>query len=116
MCFSDICHVIQNTLFEGRQKRELMITGRNLVSLMIGVAAGLSTLCLAQAPIKYQPTLDSLNSHPLPEWYAKAKVGIFVCWGPYSVPGWAPLSHPDHDFNATSFIINTLTTNTRSDY
>jgi len=70
------------------------------------LAAALSTICPAQAPVRYQPTLDSLNRHPLPDWYANAKLGIFVCWGPYSVPGWAPLSHPEHDFDSTSFIVN----------
>lgn len=27
-----------------------------------------------------------------PSWFRDAKFGIFVHWGPYSVPGWAPLS------------------------
>jgi alpha-L-fucosidase len=26
---------------------------------------------------------------PLPQWYSDAKLGIFVHWGPYSVPAWA---------------------------
>lgn len=26
---------------------------------------------------------------PTPQWYADAKLGIFVHWGPYSVPAWA---------------------------
>ena len=60
----------------------------------------------AQAPLKYEPTLDSLDRHPLPEWYANAKIGIFICWGPYSVPGWAPLSHPGHDFSSDDYIRN----------
>jgi len=47
-----------------------------------------------QAPAHYEPTLESLNRHPLPEWYADAKLGIFIHWGLYSVPGWAPLVHP----------------------
>lgn len=29
------------------------------------------------------------EERPLPEWYAGAKFGIFVHWGPYSVRGWA---------------------------
>lgn len=27
--------------------------------------------------------------HPTPDWYTDAKLGIFVHWGPYSVPAWA---------------------------
>src|SRR5262250_659809 len=37
----------------------------------------------------YQPTLESVRQHPLPDWYDGAKLGIFVHWGLYSVPGWA---------------------------
>jgi alpha-L-fucosidase len=41
---------------------------------------------------KYEPTIESLNTHPLPQWYADAKLGIFIHWGLYSVPGWAVLT------------------------
>ncbi len=60
----------------------------------------------AQAPSRYEPTLESLDRHPLPQWYADAKLGIFVHWGLYSVPGWAPLVHPEHDFTAPDYIKN----------
>ncbi len=55
-------------------------------------------VCAAQEHMNYQPMLASLDSHPLRQWYAGAKLGIFIHWGLYSVPGWAPLSHPEHDF------------------
>lgn len=35
---------------------------------------------------KYEPTWDSLDTRPLPNWYDEAKVGIFIHWGVYSVP------------------------------
>lgn len=38
----------------------------------------------------YAPTWESVGNHPLPEWYDDAKLGIFLHWGLYSVPGWAP--------------------------
>jgi alpha-L-fucosidase len=38
----------------------------------------------------YEPTWESVSSHPLPGWYDDAKFGIFLHWGLYSVPGWAP--------------------------
>lgn len=60
----------------------------------------------APAPTHYEPTLESLNRHPLPQWYADAKLGIFIHWGLYSVPGWAPLVHPTHDFTSTDYIRN----------
>ncbi|HQY91298.1 alpha-L-fucosidase [Caldilinea sp.] len=40
----------------------------------------------------YQPTRASVETHPLPAWFDNAKLGIFVHWGLYSVPGWAPLA------------------------
>ena len=44
---------------------------------------------MAAAAQHYEPTLDSLRRHPVPDWYQDAKLGIFVHWGLYSVPGWA---------------------------
>jgi alpha-L-fucosidase len=38
----------------------------------------------------YTPTWDSVAAHPLPDWYDDTKLGIFLHWGLYSVPGWAP--------------------------
>ena len=38
----------------------------------------------------YEPNWDSLRKHEVPEWFRDAKFGIFVCWGVYSVPAWAP--------------------------
>jgi len=58
----------------------------------------------AQIPIHYEPTINSLKQHPLPQWYADAKLGIFIHWGLYSVPGWAPLVHAEHDFASEDYI------------
>lgn len=38
----------------------------------------------------FEGTWDSLQSHRVPVWYDDAKLGIFIHWGLYSVPGWAP--------------------------
>ncbi len=38
----------------------------------------------------YEPTWASLDSRPAPVWYDNAKFGIFVHWGPYSVPAFSP--------------------------
>ena len=35
------------------------------------------------------PELWATLERPLPSWYADAKLGIFIHWGPYSVPAWA---------------------------
>ncbi len=38
----------------------------------------------------YEGTWDSVRTHRVPAWYDDAKLGVFVHWGLYSVPGWAP--------------------------
>ena len=58
----------------------------------------------AQEPKKYEATIESLDRHELPKWYDDAKLGIFIHWGLYSVPGWAPLVHPNHDFSSQDYI------------
>ncbi|XP_053625462.1 tissue alpha-L-fucosidase-like [Plodia interpunctella] len=35
---------------------------------------------------RYKPEWSDLDTRPLPEWYDKAKIGIFIHWGVYSVP------------------------------
>ena len=41
-------------------------------------------------PKKYEPNWMILKRHPVPEWFQDAKLGIFIHWGLYSVPAWAP--------------------------
>ncbi len=44
----------------------------------------------AQTPTaRYDTTQASIDKHPVPAWFNDAKLGIFVHWGLYSVPGWA---------------------------
>jgi alpha-L-fucosidase len=47
---------------------------------------------LAEDAKKYESTWLSIRQHRVPEWYEDAKLGIFIHWGLYSVPGWAPPS------------------------
>jgi alpha-L-fucosidase len=42
------------------------------------------------AQVTYTPTYQSLDSRPIPGWFEDAKFGIFIHWGPYSVPAWSP--------------------------
>ncbi|GBP24485.1 Putative alpha-L-fucosidase [Eumeta japonica] len=37
-------------------------------------------------PKRYLPDWSDLDKRPLPEWYDRAKVGIFLHWGVFSVP------------------------------
>lgn len=59
------------------------------------VFAALAAVCLAAsafaaAEAKYEPNWASLDRRPIPPWFEEARFGIFVVWGPYSVPSWAP--------------------------
>jgi alpha-L-fucosidase len=83
-----------------------MIRNKSLFGMALMVSALLCAVCGAQAPVKYEPTIESLDRHPLPAWFANAKLGIFIHWGLYSVPGWAPLKHPEHDFANSDYIKN----------
>jgi alpha-L-fucosidase len=51
---------------------------------VLGAAAALS----AQT---YQPTWESVDKRPTPAWFQDAKFGIFIHWGVYSVPSYAPV-------------------------
>ena len=52
----------------------------------------------------YQPTDESLNRYVAPDWYADAKLGIFIHYGVFSVPGYSGrgcwYGHDMYDSNA----------------
>ena len=61
--------------------------------MRIKLHISLAMICVAtmvNAQKKYQPNWESLDSRPTPDWFADAKFGIFIHWGPYSVPAWSP--------------------------
>lgn len=39
----------------------------------------------------YEPNWDSIDKRPVPAWFSDAKFGIFIHWGTYSVPAYAPV-------------------------
>ncbi|RYY17784.1 MAG: alpha-L-fucosidase, partial [Chitinophagaceae bacterium] len=39
---------------------------------------------------KYEASWQSIDSRPIPSWFEDSKFGIFIHWGLYSVPAWAP--------------------------
>jgi alpha-L-fucosidase len=43
---------------------------------------------------RYEATLESLATHPVPRWWKDSKFGIFIHWGVYSVPAYAPPGQP----------------------
>jgi alpha-L-fucosidase len=59
---------------------------RALLSASLAIAAACTTF--AQT---YQPTWESIDKRPNPAWFTDAKFGIFIHWGVYSVPAYAPV-------------------------
>jgi alpha-L-fucosidase len=37
--------------------------------------------------VSYEPTEESLKQAEIPEWFIDGKLGIFMHWGPESIPG-----------------------------
>ncbi len=57
------------------------------------------TVCMSvvYAQPKYNPTWVSIDSRPIPAWFQDAKFGIFIHWGLFSVPAWAPTNGGIYD-------------------
>ena len=59
--------------------------------LVFGILSSLAfsgnALVIESSFQKYTPDWDSINSRPLPEWYDEAKIGVFMHFGVYAVPG-----------------------------
>ena len=57
-------------------------------SLILSVALSGAAFASAQP---YEPTWDSIDRRPTPAWFTEARFGIFIHWGTYSVPAYAPV-------------------------
>ena len=71
------------------------VPGTTVDGLVVASAAGKSVASnatrLTLGVPDFQPTEASLQTHQAPYWFDDAKFGIFIHWGVYSVPGWAPV-------------------------
>ena len=59
------------------------------LSLLLLVIGALGTV--RAAPQSYEPKWESLDRRPTPEWFLDAKFGVFIHFGVYAVPAWAPV-------------------------
>lgn len=55
--------------------------------ILIIIALSIQNIGFAQ---KETPTFDQIYKRKMPTWFNEAKFGVFIVWGIYSVPGWAP--------------------------
>src|SRR5450432_3845287 len=72
----------------GRRK---IVEGNTMLRRDALKALGAAPLLLAQQR-RYEATWDSIDRRPMPAWYNDAKFGIFIHWGVYSVPAYAPVN------------------------
>jgi alpha-L-fucosidase len=63
---------------------------RLLLTFFVLVSGALVTATALNAQT-YEPTWDSIDKRPMPAWFTEAKFGIFIHWGVYSVPAYAPV-------------------------
>jgi len=84
---------------------KLLLVG--LAALAGPAGAGERTLPLVTREQKvYLPRPESIAEHRAPAWYEDAKFGIFVHWGLYSVPAWAPPSGTHADMGPREWVWN----------
>lgn len=57
-------------------------------SALLFAIVSFSFQCFSQ---KFQPNWASLNTRKMPEWFHQDKFGIFIHWGVYAVPAYAPV-------------------------
>jgi alpha-L-fucosidase len=57
----------------------------------------LSFIQLSAIAQKYEPNWGSLNKRKIPEWFHQDKFGIFIHWGLYAVPAYAPVINNSGD-------------------
>ena len=84
-------------LFRDNMKPLKLIAGAVVVSSLI--LSGACTGKESDTPVignkesssdkTYLYDWESLKQAPVPDWFRDAKFGIFIHWGPYSVPGWS---------------------------
>ncbi|KAH9884727.1 alpha-L-fucosidase [Xylariomycetidae sp. FL2044] len=81
LCPGDQKHV--NVAIEGEHTGDVAVTvtfnNRNKSTVFEDITLGLHD---------WTSDSTSLVNHETPQWFDDAKFGIFIHWGPYSVPGW----------------------------
>src|SRR5690349_20362660 len=64
---------------------------RDVLKTLSAAPLALSTAARLRAQTQSRSWAE-LDARPIPKWYADAKFGIFIHWGVYSVPAFAPVN------------------------
>ncbi len=76
----------------GRERLARIVLPCHVVIVVLGLAALMAPACSrAQERVRYEPSAASLERHALPPWWKDGKFGVFIHWGVYAVPAFAPL-------------------------
>ncbi len=71
--------------------------------LLSVIALVLASACIPPLTPEQQEIIDELNQRDLPAWYDESKFGIFIHWGPYAVPAFAPIEGSINDALANHY-------------
>jgi len=63
---------------------------RILVILCLAAMGAIRSDAAEPVAKRYEATWKSIDSRPTPQWWSDAKFGIFIHWGVFSVPSFAP--------------------------
>ncbi|OYW82973.1 MAG: hypothetical protein B7Z22_13260, partial [Hyphomonas sp. 32-62-5] len=50
------------------------------------------------------------NGRPCPEWFAKPQLGIFIHWGMFTIPAWAPRGRAIHELHGDDYYMSAVMT------
>ena len=83
---------------------------KTTIALFCTAGMLLLSTCRNERP-DFEPTWESLEQYTCPEWFRDAKLGIFLHWGPASVPavdGWYGRNmyvqgHPAYEFHVKTY-------------
>lgn len=70
-----------------------MLNGIQKIKALLLLTSALSVSSVSGQ--QYQADWTSLDKRVTPQWWSDAKFGIFVHWGPYSVPAYAPVNEEE---------------------
>ena len=88
------------------------MTALRLVRTLCLSAMLVLALCACEDPLspEQEQILETLNQREIPPWFDASKFGIFIHWGPYAIPAFAPLEGTINDALVNHFDDFTLHT------
>ena len=58
-----------------------------LAAMLLAPVSGRAARPAGPGQARFEATVESLKAYEVPEWFQDAKLGIFMHWGPQSIPG-----------------------------